>query len=229
VKLRLPAHLDDVRPETNVLPGDGHRLLLSESCHQQEVIHDFGTTFKAYRREAIQSVPLYREMHRFIPALASWYGASICEIPIRNVNRENGKSHYGIARTFRVFFDLLTIRFLLRYMSRPLHFFDVLGAFSIMAGSFLSAILFAMKAISPQQDTMSLHGPIFVIAAILVLSGVQLLSIGLLAVTIDLNRSGATRFTNATTVPAVALPLGVDSARNPSELQSWWQLGSLPL
>jgi hypothetical protein len=79
-----------------------------------------------------------------------------------------------------VFFDLLTIRFLLNYMSRPLHFFGVLGALSIMAGSSLSTILFAMKAISPQQDTMSIHGPMFVIAAVLILSGVQLLSIGLL-------------------------------------------------
>ena len=81
-------------------------------------IHDFGTTFKAYRREVIQGIPLYGELHRFIPALASWYGATICEIPIRNANRERGKSHYGLGRTFRVFFDLMTIRFLLRYMSR---------------------------------------------------------------------------------------------------------------
>jgi hypothetical protein len=143
-------------------------------------IHDFGTTFKAYRREVIQSVPLYGEMHRLIPALASWYGASICEIPIRNIDREHGKSHYGLGRTCRVFFDLLTIRFLLNYMGRPLHFFGVLGALSIMAGSFLSAILFAMKDIGPQQNTMSLHGPMFVIAAVLILTGVQLLSIGLL-------------------------------------------------
>src|SRR3982751_5009554 len=70
-------------------------------------IHDFGTTFKAYRRELLQEVPLYGEMHRFIPALASWYGASICEIPISNPARTAGKSHYGISRTFRVFFDLL--------------------------------------------------------------------------------------------------------------------------
>ena len=83
-------------------------------------IHDFGTTFKAYRRDIIQSIPLYGEMHRFIPALASWYGASICEIPISNPQRTAGKSHYGVSRTFRVFFDLLTIRFLLKYMTRPL-------------------------------------------------------------------------------------------------------------
>ncbi len=97
-------------------------------------IHDFGTTFKAYRREVLQDIPLYGELHRFIPALASAYGATICEIPIRNVNRERGESHYGISRTFRVFFDLITIRFLLKYMSRPLHFFGSFGAFSSLGG-----------------------------------------------------------------------------------------------
>ncbi len=104
-------------------------------------IHDFGTTFKAYRREVIQSIPLYGEMHRFIPALASWFGASICEVPIRNVNRERGRSHYGIGRTFGVVFDLLTIRFLLKYMTRPLHFFGTLGILSMLTGSLLSATL----------------------------------------------------------------------------------------
>src|SRR5436305_14353115 len=97
-------------------------------------IHDFGTTFKAYRREIINQVPLYGELHRFIPALASWYGASICEIPIRNVNRERGASHYGISRTFLVFFDLITIRLLLRYLARPLHFFGTFGAAGILSG-----------------------------------------------------------------------------------------------
>src|SRR5213075_331603 len=97
-------------------------------------IHDFGTTYKAYRREIIQQLPLYGELHRFIPALASWYGASICEIPIKNINRERGASHYGISRTFRVFFDLLTIRFLLKYLYRPLHFFGRFGALSILSG-----------------------------------------------------------------------------------------------
>ena len=117
-------------------------------------IHDFGTTFKAYRREVITNIPLYGEMHRFIPALASWYGASICEIPIRNVQRERGKSHYGIGRTFRVFFDLLTIRFLLKYMSRPLHFFGSFGALGILGGSFISAVLLGMKIMesAPECD-----------------------------------------------------------------------------
>ena len=142
-------------------------------------IHDFGTTFKAYRREVIHNIPLYGEMHRFIPALASWYGASICEIPIKNVNRERGKSHYGISRTFRVFFDLLTIRFLLKYMTRPLHFFGSFGALGVMGGSAISVFLLLLK-IFTHQNVMDQHGPLFVIAGVLVLAGIQMLAIGLL-------------------------------------------------
>jgi glycosyltransferase involved in cell wall biosynthesis len=142
-------------------------------------IHDFGTTFKAYRREVIQNIPLYGEMHRFIPALASWYGASICEIPISNPAREFGKSHYGISRTFRVFFDLLTIRFLLKYMTRPLHFFGTIGALAVLSGSGLGMWLLILKILTGQH-IMLLHGPIFVIAGILILAGVQIMGIGLL-------------------------------------------------
>jgi glycosyltransferase involved in cell wall biosynthesis len=143
-------------------------------------IHDFGTTFKAYRREVIQNVPLYGEMHRFIPALASWYGASICEIPIRNVNRARGKSHYGIGRTFRVFFDLMTIRFLLKYMGRPLHFFGGLGALGMIVGSTISAYLTGIKFLNPHQNVMDQHGPMFVLGAVLIVAGIQMLAIGLL-------------------------------------------------
>jgi len=142
-------------------------------------IHDFGTTFKAYRREVIHNIPLYGEMHRFIPALAAWYGASICEIPITNVNRLKGRSHYGIGRTFRVFFDLLTIRFLLKYMTRPLHFFGVLGALGIMGGGMVSALLLGLKLFT-RQNVLDQHGPLFIIAAVLILAGTQLLAIGLL-------------------------------------------------
>jgi glycosyltransferase involved in cell wall biosynthesis len=142
-------------------------------------IHDFGTTFKAYRREVIHNIPLYGEMHRFIPALASWYGASICEIPIKNTHRQRGKSHYGISRTFRVFFDRLTIRFLLKYMSRPLHFFGTLGALSIFLGGAMSALLAGLK-IFTHQAVMDQHGPLFVIAGIFILAGIQMLAIGLL-------------------------------------------------
>ena len=142
-------------------------------------IHDFGTTFKAYRREVIQNIPLYGQMHRFIPALASWYGASICEVPISNPARIHGKSHYGISRTFRVFFDLLTIRFLLKYLMRPLHFFGSFGGVSMLAGFGIAAWLLCLKLFT-RQSVMQAHSPIFVIAGILILAGIQLIGIGLL-------------------------------------------------
>jgi len=142
-------------------------------------IHDFGTTFKAYRREVVQEVPLYGELHRFIPALASAYGATICEIPIRNVNRERGESHYGIGRTFRVFFDLITIRFLLRYMSRPLHFFGGFGAISSLTG-LLIAFWMVIEKFVRHVDVMDQHGPLMVFGAVLIVAGVQLVALGLL-------------------------------------------------
>jgi glycosyltransferase involved in cell wall biosynthesis len=142
-------------------------------------IHDFGTTFKAYRREVLEQVPLYGELHRFIPALASWYGASICEVPIRNVNRERGSSHYGISRTFRVFFDLITIRFLLRYLARPLHFFGTVGMLSILGGSGV-AVWLLMEKLLHHSDVMTQHGPLMIFAAVLLLAGLNLLAVGLL-------------------------------------------------
>jgi len=142
-------------------------------------IHDFGTTFKAYRGELLRQLPLYGEMHRFIPALASFYGASICEIPIRNNHRKHGESHYNLSRTFRVFFDLLTIRFLLRYMSRPLHFFGRLGAFNMGLGSMIALWLMIWK-LSTGIDVLQKHGLLLVFAAVLILVGLQLIALGLL-------------------------------------------------
>ncbi len=142
-------------------------------------IHDFGTTFKAYRREVIQNIPLYGEMHRFIPALASWYGASICEVPISNPAREAGRSHYGLSRTFRVLFDLLTIRFLLKYMTRPLHFFGSVGAMGLLSGGGIATWLLLHKLLTG-HDVAGEHGPWFLIAAVLILAGIQLIGVGLL-------------------------------------------------
>ena len=142
-------------------------------------IHDFGTTFKAYRREVIHNIPLYGEMHRFIPALASWYGASICEIPISNPARESGQSHYGLSRTFRVFFDLLTIRFLLKYMTRPLHFFGGIGSLGVLSGGGIATWLLVHKLLSG-HDVAGEHAPWFIIAAVLLLAGIQLIGVGLL-------------------------------------------------
>ncbi len=142
-------------------------------------IHDFGTTFKAYRREVIQNIPLYGEMHRFIPALASWYGATICEVPISNPARESGRSHYGLGRTFRVIFDLLTIRFLLNYMTRPLHLFGGVGSLGVVAGGGIATWLLLAKALS-HRAVGAEHAPWFAIAAVLILGGIQLIGIGLL-------------------------------------------------
>ena len=118
-------------------------------------------------------------MHRFIPALASWHGARTCEIPIRNINRERGESHYGIGRTFRVFFDLITIRFLLRHMARPLHFFGAIGMMSGFAGGVIAVALMVHKLFT-QEAVMAAHGPLLIFAAVLILAGVQMLALGLL-------------------------------------------------
>jgi glycosyltransferase involved in cell wall biosynthesis len=142
-------------------------------------IHDFGTTFKAYRREVLERLPLYGEMHRFIPALASAYGASICEVPIHNVNRQRGKSHYGISRTFRVLFDLMTIRFLLQYKTRPLHFFGRLGCLSMMVGLTVAFWLLFEK-IAYHISVINEHGAVVVFGAVMILAGLQLLCFGLL-------------------------------------------------
>jgi glycosyltransferase involved in cell wall biosynthesis len=104
-------------------------------------LRDFGTTFKAYRAEVLKDVNLYGELHRFIPALASFYGARVAEVPIRNTPRASGDSHYGIGRTFRVLFDILTIKFLLKYFTRPMHFFGSIGLTSVGLGGVIMAFL----------------------------------------------------------------------------------------
>ncbi len=142
-------------------------------------IHDFGTTFKVYRRETIKDIRLYGELHRFIPALAAWNGAKVTEVPIRNVVRPGGKSHYGISRTVRVFFDLLTIRFLLRYMTRPLHFFGPPGILASLGGSgILLFLLFEKIAFGTQL--FQEHGPLLVLGMMLFLFGLQVLAVGLI-------------------------------------------------
>jgi glycosyltransferase involved in cell wall biosynthesis len=142
-------------------------------------IHDFGTTFKVYRRDTIKDIRLYGELHRFIPALAAWNGATVVEVPIHNVVRPEGKSHYGISRTVRVFFDIITIRFLLRYMSRPLHFFGPPGFLGLMGGGAILFFLFVEKVFL-RMDIILEHGPLLVLATMLFLFGVQVLAVGLL-------------------------------------------------
>jgi len=90
-------------------------------------LHDYGCSLKAYRSEVVKSVRLYGELHRFIPAIASWMGVSVAEVPVNDRARRFGRSKYGINRTFKVFLDLITVRFILGYATRPLHIFGGLG------------------------------------------------------------------------------------------------------
>jgi len=142
-------------------------------------IHDFGTTFKVYRKDTIKQIKLYGEMHRFIPALASWNGATIVEVPIKNIERPGGRSHYGLSRTVRVLFDLLTIRYLLKYVTRPLHFFGPLGLLSTMAGMLIMLWMLAKKVLYG-SDLFEQHGPLMILGAVLILAGVQLITSGLI-------------------------------------------------
>jgi glycosyltransferase involved in cell wall biosynthesis len=142
-------------------------------------IHDFGTTFKAYRREIVQDFRLYGEHHRFIPALASRYGARIAEIPIKNVPRQSGKSNYGLSRTIRVLLDLISIKFMLEYMTRPLQFFGLVG-FAGTALGFLIGLYLIFEKVVHHVPIMVHHGPLLFTGMLLILTGVQLLSVGLL-------------------------------------------------
>src|SRR5437868_4026191 len=142
-------------------------------------LHDFGTTFKAYRREIIQEIQLYGELHRFIPALASSSGAKIAEVPIENLHRKSGRSNYGIGRTIRVFLDLMIVKFLLDYSTRPLQFFGLLGVGGTLLGMLLAGYL-AFEKFAHGISVMAQHGPLMLLSVALFVSGVQFVSMGLL-------------------------------------------------
>ena len=143
-------------------------------------LHDFGTTFKAYRAHVIKRIRLYGDLHRFIPALASWGGARIAEVPIANIPRPSSQSHYGLSRTWRVAADLITVRFLLRYVTRPLHFFGPIGFVSVAAGGAGAAWIAATKLVTGAPIFLS-HGPLLLLSAVLVQTGAVLIGLGLLA------------------------------------------------
>lgn len=143
-------------------------------------IHDWGGGFKAYRRALVSDVPIYGELQRLIPVLALRRGARVCEIPITIAPREHGVSKYGMIRKLPVFFDLITIRFLLRYLSRPLHFFGTAGFLGIFAGSVIGFWLLVDRVVYGVH-VMGEHGPLLIFSAVLIVAGVQLLALGLLA------------------------------------------------
>src|SRR5580700_6836757 len=142
-------------------------------------LRDFGTTFKAYRSEVLKDVNLYGELHRFIPALASFYGARVAEVPIRNTPRASGESHYGIGRTFRVLFDILTIKFLLKYFTRPMHFFGSLGLAGTTLGGGIMVWL-AIEKLLLGYDIIAEHGPLMMAGGLLLLAGIMMFSTGLI-------------------------------------------------
>jgi glycosyltransferase involved in cell wall biosynthesis len=141
-------------------------------------LRDFGTTFKAYRAEVLKEINLYGELHRFIPALASFYGARIAEVPIRNTPRIAGGSHYGLGRTFNVMFDILTIKFLLKYFTRPMHFFGRVGLAGVTLGSLILGGLAIYKLVG--HELVSEHGPLMIAGGLLLLAGLMMFSTGLL-------------------------------------------------
>jgi len=143
-------------------------------------LHDFGTTFKAYRAPVIKRIRLYGDLHRFIPALASWGGARIAEVPIANIPRPQNQSHYGLSRTWRVAADLITVRFLLRYVTRPLHFFGPIGFSSVAAGATAGAWILGTKLVTGAPVFVE-HGPLLLLSAVLIQTGIMLIGLGLLA------------------------------------------------
>ena len=142
-------------------------------------IHDFGTTFKAYRSEVLKKIPIYGQMHRFIPAMANVEGALITEVPIEDKPRGSGRTHYGLSRTFRVIFDILTIRFIVHYFSRPLHFFGGIGAAIISLALILAGWLL-FKKIYWREDIFIQNGPMLLFSAVTFLGGIQFLGLGFL-------------------------------------------------
>ena len=141
-------------------------------------LHDYGCSLKAYRREALQDVRLYGEMHRFIPIYASWAGARVSEIPVKHHPRTMGKSKYGLSRTLKVVFDLMTIKFMASYQTKPIYVFGSFGmvAFfvSVVAGLYAIFLKLFHKADFVQT-------PLPILAIVMFAVGIQFLLMGLLA------------------------------------------------
>jgi glycosyltransferase involved in cell wall biosynthesis len=140
-------------------------------------LHDYGCSLKVYRREVLQNIQLYGELHRFIPAIASWQGVTVAEMPVNHAPRHAGTSKYGIGRTLRVVLDLLTVRFLLSYSTRPMQIFGLFGLMSILLGGVISAYLAALKLV---YGVLLSNRPLLLLGVLLLILGVQFISIGLI-------------------------------------------------
>ncbi|PDW03233.1 glycosyltransferase family 2 protein [Candidatus Viridilinea mediisalina] len=140
-------------------------------------LHDYGCSLKVYRAAVVKQIELYGELHRFIPAIASWQGVEVAELPVNHEARKYGTSKYGIGRTTRVVLDLITVRFLLSYSTRPMQVFGAVGLlFSGLGGALLAYLAYIRLFMgSPLADR-----PLLLLAVLLVVLGVQLLGMGLL-------------------------------------------------
>lgn len=141
-------------------------------------LHDYGCSLKAYRAELAADVNLYGELHRFLPALAFIEGGRITEMPVRHHPRKFGKSKYGLGRTFRVLMDLLTIAFIKKFLTRPMHVFGSMGMVSMLLGIGFGLYLTFVKLAFGQDIG---NRPLLILAVLLFLVGIQLFSFGLLA------------------------------------------------
>lgn len=140
-------------------------------------LHDYGCSLKAYRKEIAKELPMYGELHRFIPALAAIEGAKIKEMPVNHHARQFGQSKYNILRTFKVILDLMTVVFLRKFMTRPLHVFGRMGLLSLFVGGCISMYLALDKIIL--GDSIG-NRPLLLLGAILIISGIQLISTGII-------------------------------------------------
>jgi len=141
-------------------------------------LHDYGCSLKAYRSELVADMHLYGELHRFLPALAYIEGARITELPVRHHARRYGRSKYGLWRTFRVLMDLLTISFMKRFLTRPMHVFGLFGLLSMVLGTLLGLYLTFLKLVEGQLIG---NRPLLILAVLLFVTGLQLFCFGLLA------------------------------------------------
>jgi len=141
-------------------------------------LHDFGCTLKAYRQEVVKNTKLYGEMHRYIPALASWMGINVSEVVVNDNPRTHGKSKYGLNRIFKVFLDIITVKFLLSFSTKPIQIFGLLGLIVGSLGGILTLVLIIQRIFF----LISLgNRPLFILAIFLVFIGIQFITFGLLA------------------------------------------------
>ena len=140
-------------------------------------LHDYGCTLKAYKKEVIQNIELYGEMHRYIPALASWMGIKVAEVPVKHHSRKFGRAKYGISRTVRVVVDIITIKFLLTYSKKPMQIFGLLGIFTSIVGSGLTLYLIIGRVFFDQSLA---DRPLFILSIFMIFIGIQLITMGLL-------------------------------------------------